>query len=129
MQHPDKHTCNLRLKQQMKHFEQTLTTYVYSHCNMCNILIYFCNILMKHLQHPFETSETLETYFCNMRFQRNISLLFGRMEARRRVKFTDVELAGGADLAALVEKATVGPMEKAVVGLHNMRVEHELCAG
>jgi len=30
---------------------------------------------MKHLQHIFETSETLETYICNIRFQHNISLL------------------------------------------------------
>jgi len=33
---------------------------------MCNILIYFCNNDIKHLQH---TSVTLETYICNMRFQ------------------------------------------------------------
>jgi hypothetical protein len=65
---------------------------------------------MKHLQHPFGTSETLETYFCNMRFQRNISLLLRRMEARWRVEFTSVELVGGAELAAPVEKATTGPM-------------------
>ena len=51
------------------------------------------------------------------------------MEAHRRVKFTDVELAGGADLAALMEKVAVGPVEKAVAGLHNMRVERELCTG
>jgi hypothetical protein len=29
---------------------------------MYNTLIYFCNIDIKHLQHTFETSETLETY-------------------------------------------------------------------
>jgi hypothetical protein len=38
-----------------------------------------------------------------MLFQRNISLLLGRIETRRRVEFTGVELAGGADLAALVK--------------------------
>jgi hypothetical protein len=32
------------------------------------------------LQHISETPETLETYVCNMRFQRNITLLFGQME-------------------------------------------------
>jgi len=37
------------------------------------------------LQHPSKTlatyiSETSETYACNMRFQRNITLLLGRME-------------------------------------------------
>ena len=35
---------------------------------MCNIPIYFCNIDIKHMQY---ISETLETYVCNMRFQRN----------------------------------------------------------
>ena len=61
MQHSDKtRTCNIHLKQ-LKYLEQTLATYVYSHCNICNILIYFCNIRMKHLQHISETLETLET--------------------------------------------------------------------
>jgi inactivated superfamily I helicase len=36
------------------------------------------------------------------------------MEARRPVEFTDVELAGGLDLAASVEKATAGLVEKVV---------------
>jgi len=35
-------------------------------CNTCNILVYFCNIYMKHLQHTLGTSEILETYACNM---------------------------------------------------------------
>jgi hypothetical protein len=35
------------------------------------------------------------------------------MEARRRVEFTGVELVGGAELAALMEKATEGSVEKA----------------
>jgi hypothetical protein len=43
--------------------------------NMCNIQIYFCNIDIKHFQHACETFEILETDACNMRFQRNISLL------------------------------------------------------
>jgi hypothetical protein len=77
MQYPDKHTCNKRTK------KQTLATYVYNPYNMGNILIYFCNIHMKHLQHTFETSKTLETYACNMCFQHNIYLLLGRLEARR----------------------------------------------
>jgi hypothetical protein len=32
------------------------------------------------------------------------------------MEFTGVELAGGAKLAAPVEKATAGPMEKAAMG-------------
>jgi hypothetical protein len=49
----------------MKHLEPSLETYVYSHCNMCKIPIYFYTIDVKHLQH---TSETFETYACNMCF-------------------------------------------------------------
>jgi hypothetical protein len=57
---------------------------------------------MKHMKH---ISKTFQTYICNMRFQRNISLLLG-MEARRHVEFIGVELASGAEFAAPVEKAT-----------------------
>jgi hypothetical protein len=41
---------------------------MYSHYNICNIPIYFCNIHIKHLQHAYETPETLKTYSYNMRF-------------------------------------------------------------
>jgi hypothetical protein len=34
---------------------------MYNHSNIYNIAIYFYNIHMKHLQHAYETSETLET--------------------------------------------------------------------
>ena len=68
MQHPDETLANIRLENEMKHLEHTLETYVYSHSNMCNIPIYFCNIKMKHLQYPDKTSETLETYYCNIGF-------------------------------------------------------------
>jgi hypothetical protein len=60
----DKHFCNIYPKKQMKHWEQKVATYVYNHCNICNIPIYFYNIHMKHFQHTYETSETLA--FCNM---------------------------------------------------------------
>jgi hypothetical protein len=63
---------------------------------MCIIPTYFYNIHMKH------TSETFETYISNIRFQCNISLLFRRMEACRRVEFT------GVDLVVPVEKAATG---------------------
>jgi hypothetical protein len=43
LQHPDENTCSIHLIQ-MKHLEHTLQRYVHSHCNMCNILIYFYNI-------------------------------------------------------------------------------------
>jgi hypothetical protein len=93
----NKHTCNIRSKKQMKHSKRMLATYMYNHCNMCNIPIYFCNIYIKYMQHTSKTSETIETYFCNVRFQHNISLLFGKMEARRCLVFTR-----GSGLAALV---------------------------
>ena len=99
----------------MKYFKQTLATYMYSHCNMCNIPIYFCNIYMKQLQHTSETSETLDTHFCNMCFQLNISSLLGRMEAHWHADFTGVELVGGAKLAAPVEKGA--PVEKSTADL------------
>jgi hypothetical protein len=101
---PNKHTCNKRLKKQGKHLERMLATYVYDYCNMCNITIYFCNIHMEHLQHTSEIFETIKTYSCNIRFQCNISLLLGRMEAHRCVVFT-----GGSGPAALVggEQAVV----------------------
>jgi hypothetical protein len=69
-------------------------TFGTDYCNMCNIPIYFCNIHMKHLQH---TSETIETYSCNMCFEHNISLLLIRMETRCCVVFI-----GGSGLTTLV---------------------------
>jgi hypothetical protein len=66
MQHPNKHTCNVHLKKQMKHCEQMLATYVYKplqHMQHPGIL----------LQHPYATlatytSETSGTYVWNTRF-------------------------------------------------------------
>ena len=70
MQHTQETLTNIRLEREMKHLEHTLETYVYSHFNMCNISIYFCNIKIKHLQHPDKISEILETYSYNMGFAR-----------------------------------------------------------
>jgi hypothetical protein len=55
---------------------------------------------MKHLQHLDETSKTLETYFCNMRFPRAMSP-YCLNESRsslppRRMEFAGVPL--GEDL-------------------------------
>ena len=66
---------------------------MYNHCNLCNIPIYFCNIVIKHLQHTSETSKTLKTYACNMRYQHNVTLLLGRIEASRLA-----ELDAGAEI-------------------------------
>jgi hypothetical protein len=57
---------------------------VYSHYNLCNIPIYFYNIDIQYLQHIYETSKTLQTYYFNMHFQHGIYLLLGPMEAHRR---------------------------------------------
>jgi hypothetical protein len=102
---------------------------MYSHCNICNIPIYFCNIYIKQLQHTSETLETLSNIRLQHAVSTNISLLLGRMKARRCVEFTDVNLACGVELATPVEKAVAGPMEKAAIGLHTVRVERELCVG
>ena len=109
----------------MKYLEQTLATYVYRDCNICNIQIYFRNIQMKHLQDTSKTCETLQTYVCIMHFQRNISLLFGKMEAHCCVEFTGVELIGGVELAAPVEKVAAGPVEKAAASHSGGEGGHE----
>jgi hypothetical protein len=70
---------------------------------------------MKQLQHSSETSKTLKTYITTYTFSAT-SLCYMGMEARRRVKFTGAELAGSAELAAPVEKATVDPVENVTVG-------------
>jgi hypothetical protein len=46
--------------EQKKHLEQTLAIYVYSHCNICNILIYFLKIHMKHLQRTLKHLKQLK---------------------------------------------------------------------
>jgi hypothetical protein len=66
LQHRDKNTCKLQYSSRTDEtFRNTPETYMYSHYNMCNIPIYFCNINIQHLQH---TSETLEIYYSNMHF-------------------------------------------------------------
>jgi hypothetical protein len=94
----NKHTCNIRMKKQMKYLEQMFATYMYNHCNMCNILIYFCNIHMNHLQH---TSETNKMYGCE------ISWPLGRIEASRRVEFT-----GASGLVTLVGGGLAAPVAR-----------------
>jgi hypothetical protein len=66
MQHLKSTLATYVSKRQTKLLEHMLATYVYNHCNMCNITIYFYNIYIKYLQHTFETSKTIETYSCNM---------------------------------------------------------------
>ena len=60
---------------------------------------------LKHLKHRLATCSFSATYPCCL-----------RMKARWHVEFISVELAGGAELAAPVEKAMAGPMEKAAAG-------------
>jgi hypothetical protein len=94
----------------MKHLEHTLETYMNSHYNMCNILIYLTSIRnafipLKHLKHMFATCAFSVTSPCYL-----------GMEARRCVEF-NVEAAGGTELAAPVEKAATGSVEKAAMDL------------
>jgi hypothetical protein len=60
---------------------------------MCNILIYFCNTDVEHLKHIFATCAFSATSPCCL-----------RMETCQCVEFIGVELTGGAEVAALVEK-------------------------
>jgi hypothetical protein len=78
MQHPDQKDCNIRLE-----INETFWT------NACNmplkhlqhmqhvqyLLIYFCNIHMKQLQHTSETPKTLETYICNIGERKAVRLV------------------------------------------------------
>jgi hypothetical protein len=63
MQRPPCFPCLLMkttyIQKQVKHLEHMRATYVYSHCNICNIQT-------KHLQHTSETGETFGTYTCNI---------------------------------------------------------------
>jgi hypothetical protein len=56
-------------------------------------------------------------------------LLAAREIVGWHVEFTGVELASGAKIATLVEKAAAGPVEKATAGLHIVQVEREQCEG
>jgi hypothetical protein len=67
LQHPDENTCNIRLIQ-MKHLEHTLETYMHSHCNTCNILIYFCNTDMKHFNISLKHLKHLKHIFATCTF-------------------------------------------------------------
>jgi hypothetical protein len=44
----------------------TLATYMYNHCNICNIPIYFVISVWTHLQHTSKTFESFEMYAWNM---------------------------------------------------------------
>jgi hypothetical protein len=76
----------------LQHPYKTLATYVYSYYNICNIPIYFCNIDIQHLQRISETSETLEIYSCNIRFQRSIFLLLDELTLVDAELYARVEL-------------------------------------
>jgi hypothetical protein len=62
MQHPDKHTCNIRLKTTDETLgPDTCNIRVQPLHHMQHPPIYLYNIHMKHMQHTSETSETLAT--------------------------------------------------------------------
>jgi hypothetical protein len=90
LQHPDENTCNIRLIQ-TKHLEHTLETYMHSHCNMCNILIYFCNTDMKHFNITLKHLKHLKHIFATCTFSATTSCCLG-IVARRCLEFIGVKL-------------------------------------
>jgi hypothetical protein len=60
MQHPDKHRWNIRNRR----LQHTCA----NHCNICNILIYFCNIRIKYLQQPLKHLKQLKHMFATRVF-------------------------------------------------------------
>jgi hypothetical protein len=91
----------------MKYLEHTLETYVYSHCNMCNISIYFCNIHLKHLKH---TLATCDISWCG---------LFRRLwRGTRAVAGSETGGLPHGPMLLLVLPATVRPGTVTTRGLH-----------
>ena len=75
----------------LQHPDEMLATYVRNRFNIWDIhlktslqYVQLLDLLLqhryKHLQHTSKIFEILEIDACNMQFQRNISLLFGRMD-------------------------------------------------
>jgi hypothetical protein len=56
---------------------------VYSHCNICNIPIYFYNIHIKHLQHISKTPETYAYYMRRILVQPPPPFAVGRRSRSR----------------------------------------------
>jgi hypothetical protein len=102
----------------MEHWKHKFATYVYNHCNICNILIYLCNIHTKHLQIPMKHLKHMLTT-CVFSATSTCCLDDWRL--------VHAELDAGAELdtaewrASPVEKATpvekeAGTMENAAAG-------------
>jgi hypothetical protein len=77
------HTCNVPIKTTKNiwniHLQHTCIAITICATSRSK----FSSIQMKYMQHLDETSEILETYTCNMRFQHNHLGVLGRMKARR----------------------------------------------
>jgi hypothetical protein len=103
MQDLNKHTCNIRMRKQMKHWNRimqhtctTIATYAASWSTFATSISSNCNKPIKHLKHRLVTcSFSTTSPYCL---------------ACRHVGFTGIELA------ALVDKVVAGLVEKAVVG-------------
>jgi hypothetical protein len=94
------------LNKRLQHASETLATYATSQSTFTTSIWNTSNIPLKHLKHTFATCTFNAT-----------SPYYMGMEARRRVEFIIiVKLAGGAELAAPMEKAVAGPVEKAAAG-------------
>jgi hypothetical protein len=95
MQHPDKHTCNVSLKniwnignKHLQHMCTAIATYATSWSTFATSVWNTYNKPLKHVKHL--------KHMLAICSQHNISLPLGRMEARQRVEFTR-----GSDLAAV----------------------------
>jgi hypothetical protein len=112
MQHLDKHTCIIRLKKQLKHWEQklatyctTIATYATSRSTFATSIWNACNVPLKHLKYLKQTLATCP-------FKHNIYLLLVRkwrlVDAEldavwssmpwNGAEVAGVELIGGMDL-------------------------------
>jgi hypothetical protein len=82
---------------------------MYNHCNICNILVYFCNIRIKHLQHiPLKF---LKHTLAICTFSTTSPCCLGEWRLIDAKLNTGVELDAAEWRAAPVEK--VVPVEKA----------------
>jgi hypothetical protein len=84
MQHPNKHTCNIRLEKQLKHSEYqytctTIATYATSWSTFATSTWNTCNIQMKHLKHLKHTLAT-----CVFSAQCHLAAWMNRGARRRR---------------------------------------------
>ena len=111
-------------EKQLKHFEQTLATYVYSHCNICNIHMKQCNMRMKHLKHTLATCAFSATSSCCLAESR---LVDAELDAHTKLDATEVasaELNCARTSVGEWRAATAGDAVEAVNPCHFLVLHH-----